>query len=237
MRLSIIIPVLNEANCIADLLRAIAPLRARGCEIIVADGGSTDGTMQIAAPYADSVIQSIRGRAHQMNAGAADAKGDILLFLHADTQLPPKADQLIATALANGALWGRFDVKITGQSRWLPIIAAMMNLRSRMTGIATGDQAMFMTRGLFIHIGGFPSLPLMEDITLSGLLKRVVAPACLRAKVTTSGRRWDQHGALRTIVLMWRLRFAYWRGADIASLARVYGYIPAEKRDATSTKI
>jgi rSAM/selenodomain-associated transferase 2 len=237
MRLSIIIPVLNEANCIADLLRVIAPLRARGCEIIVADGGSTDDTMQISAPYADSVIQSIRGRAHQMNAGAADAKGDILLFLHADTQLPPKADQLIGTAMAQGALWGRFDVKITGRSSWLPIIAAMMNLRSRLTGIATGDQAMFITRDVFIRLGGFPEQPLMEDIALSHLLKRVVAPACLRAKVTTSGRRWDQHGALRTIVLMWRLRFAYWRGADPASLARAYGYRPVDKPDAKSSDI
>lgn len=222
--LSVVIPVLNEAAVIAAALDALAPLRARGAEVIVADGGSRDDTVARATPLADRVLSSARGRATQMNAGAAVAKGDVLLFLHADTRLPPDADRLIVDGLAqSGRAWGRFDVQIEGQHPLLPVVAAFMNARSRLTGIATGDQAMFMTRAAFEAAGAFPDITLMEDITLARNLKRISPPLCLSACVTTSGRRWEQRGVLRTIVLMWWLRLAYFLGASPDDLARRYG--------------
>lgn len=229
--LSIIMPVLNEAGGIEAALQALAPCRARGVEVIVVDGGSTDGTAELAHPLAEHVIVSPRGRATQMNAGAAAARGDVLLFLHADTHLPENADQLVLDGLAHsvrasGHAWGRFDVHIDGGP---VLVAAMMNLRSRLTGIATGDQAMFMTRDAFARADGFPSIALMEDIALSARLKRVSRPLCLRARVTTSGRRWRQYGMLRTVLLMWRLRLAFFLGADPQRLARDYGYAPSER--------
>ena len=224
MSLSVIIPVLNEEAEIADVLTALAPLRARGVEAIVVDGGSSDRTVTLAAPLADRVLAAPRGRAVQMNAGAAAAAGDILLFLHADTRLPPEADRLVLDGLADGAFqWGRFDVRISGRHPLLRIVAALMNLRSRVTGIATGDQAIFVRRDLFERIGGFPAIPLMEDVALSVRLKRAGGPLCLTRRVVTSGRRWEQHGVMRTIVLMWRIRCAYWLGAAPAQLARLYG--------------
>jgi rSAM/selenodomain-associated transferase 2 len=226
-RLSVIVPVLNEANGIAAALAALAPLRERGAEMIVADGGSQDDTVALATPLADRVIAAPRGRAAQMNAGAAVATGDVLLFLHGDTQLPPDADRLITQGLEqSNRVWGRFDVRIDGTRFLLPVIAAMMNARSKLTGIATGDQAMFVSREAFQSVGGFPDLPLMEDIALSKRLKRLGPPLCLRERVATSGRRWERHGVTRTIMLMWRLRLAYWLGADPAELARQYGYRP-----------
>lgn len=223
MRLSIILPVLDEAAGIAASLDALRPLRAAGHEVIVVDGGSRDGTVALAAPRADRVIAAPRGRARQMNAGAVAAQGDALLFLHADTRLPEGAATVIADALARHD-WGRFDVRIEGRPATLRGVAALMNLRSRATGIATGDQAMFVTRAAFDATGGFPDQPLMEDIELSKRLKCLGAPACLRARVTTSGRRWERHGIWRTILLMWRLRFAYWRGVPAERLvARYYG--------------
>ncbi len=227
MRLSIVMPVLNEADTIASALERLQELRARGVEVIVADGGSTDGTVGKALTLADVVLPAPRGRALQMNAGAREAGGDALLFLHADTRLPENADALALDALRASA-WGRFDVQIEGRSAMLPVIAAMMNLRSRVTGIATGDQAMFMTREAFDAIGGFPEIALMEDIAASKTLKRVGPPACLRVKVTTSGRRWEKNGVWRTIMLMWRLRLAYFFGAKPEDLARRYGYRPRE---------
>jgi rSAM/selenodomain-associated transferase 2 len=221
--LSIVVPVLNEAAGIADTLRALAPLRARGAEVIVVDGGSRDGTAAIAAPLADRVIDGPRGRARQMNAGAAQASAPDLLFLHADTRLPEQADALIAQALASHPLaWGRFDVVIEGRSWMFPVIAALMNRRSRWSGIATGDQAMFMTRAAFEAAGGFPDQPLMEDIELSSRLKRLRAPTCLRERAVTSGRRWEQRGVWRTIVLMWRLRLLYALGVSADRLAAWY---------------
>lgn len=225
--LSVIVPVLDEADGIVTALKALAPLRARGAEVVVADGGSTDATVSHAWAGADGVVVAPRGRAAQMNAGAAVARGDALLFLHVDTQLPAEADWLVAKALQTHP-WGRFDVSIDGRSWLLPLIAAMMNRRSRLTGIATGDQAMFVRRAAFLAAGGFPDLPLMEDIALSARLKRIGRPACLPDKVVTSGRRWDRHGALRTMLLMWRLRLAYALGADPTDLARRYGYRPRE---------
>ncbi len=228
MTLSIVMPVLDEAADIETALRALAPLRARGAEVIVVDGGSSDGTADLARPFADQVLKSQRGRAVQMNAGAAAARSDVLLFLHADTRLPDGADRLIRDGLAQSRrAWGRFDVRFDDGGA-LRLIAMMMNVRSRVTGICTGDQAMFITRAAFDSIGGFPPIPLMEDVTAATLLKRVTRPLCLRARVTTSGRRWRQHGIRRTILLMWRLRLAFYFGVDPDRLAKQYGYVPAK---------
>ena len=217
-RLSIVIPALNEAAGIRRALQALAPLRRRGHEVIVVDGGSNDGTPQLAAELCDRLVVSTPGRARQMNAGARAARGAILLFLHADTSLPPLADRAVTDALA-GKLWGRFDVRIEGRHRLLAVIAWSMNLRSRLSGIATGDQAIFVRRAAF---PGFPEIPLMEDIAFSKAMKRRGAPACLRLRVRTSGRRWEARGVLRTVLLMWRLRLEYALGADPARLARRY---------------
>lgn len=221
MRLSIVVPVLNEASGIAAHLGRLAPLRTRGVEVIVVDGGSGDATPRLALPLADRVLEAPRGRAAQMNAGAGAAQGDALLFLHADTVLPDSADLLVAQAL-EGSHWGRFDVRIAGRHAMLPLVARMMNLRSRISGIATGDQAMFMRCSAFEAVGGYPQIPLMEDVAISSRLKRIGRPACLAERVVTSGRRWESRGVLRTVVLMWRLRLAYRLGADPADLERRY---------------
>ncbi|MGZ8329532.1 MAG: TIGR04283 family arsenosugar biosynthesis glycosyltransferase [Rhodoplanes sp.] len=225
MRLSIIIPVLDEEAEIAHVLAALAPLRSRGVETIVVDGGSRDRTVALAAPLADRVITAPRGRAVQMNAGAVAATGDVLLFLHADTRLPAEADRLVLDGLArSGRQWGRFDVRISGRHPLLRVVAALMNIRSRLTGIATGDQAMFVRRDLFERVGGFPAIPLMEDVAFSRAAKRVGEPLCPSPRAITSGRRWEQRGVMRTILLMWRLRLAYSLGAAPARLAHLYGY-------------
>ncbi|WP_253444796.1 TIGR04283 family arsenosugar biosynthesis glycosyltransferase [Halomonas sp. Y3] len=223
--LSLIIPVLDEATTIGATLASLEPLRARGVEVIVVDGGSRDGTAALAAPLCSRVVEASRGRGRQMNAGAAVAGGESLLFLHADTRLPAEADRMIEAALAGGHRWGRFAIRLEGRHPLLPVIATAMNLRSRLTGIATGDQALFMTREAFETVGGFPDQPLMEDIAMSRRLKRLSPPACLREKVTSSGRRWEQNGAWATIQLMWRLRFRYWRGASPEKLAREYRHV------------
>ena len=224
-RLSIIMPVLDEGEAIAGALDALAELRALGVEVIVVDGGSHDATVQRARLRADQVLSAPRGRALQMNVGAAKASGDVLLFLHGDTRLPGEAERLVLDGLArSGHAWGRFDVTIEGRHPMFVPIAAMMNLRSRITGIATGDQAIFVKRDAFQAAGGFPEIPLMEDIALSKQLKRGGRPLCLRERATTSGRRWETHGVFRTILLMWRLRLAYFLGADPAALAGRYRY-------------
>lgn len=223
MKLSIIVPALNEASIIVASLQALQPLRARGHEVILADGGSTDGTPALAAPLADRVLVAPRGRARQMNQGAAAAAGGVLLFLHADTRLAPEADQLIDAALAGGRrCWGRFDIEIEGRSRLLAVVAFCMNLRSRLTGVATGDQAIFATRAAFERAGGFPDIALMEDVAFSKRARRLSPPARVRAAAITSGRRWERNGVLRTIILMWRLRLAYAFGARPDELARRY---------------
>jgi rSAM/selenodomain-associated transferase 2 len=222
--LSIIMPVVDEAAGIEAALSALAPFRAHGVEVIVADGGSSDGTAGRARSFADHVIAGRRGRGVQMNAGAAAATGDVLLFLHADTRLPDDADRLVLDGLAySGCNWGRFDVRFDGGGL-LALVALMMNWRSRLTGIATGDQALFVTRAAFERAGGFPVIALMEDVALSAKLKRIGKPLALHMRVTTSGRRWRQRGVLRTVLLMWRLRLRYFLGADPAKLARAYGY-------------
>lgn len=221
--ISVVLPVLDEAAGIKAAVQALAPLAARGAQIVVADGASQDASAELARAAGAQVVPAPRGRALQMNAGAHHAIHDIFLFLHADTRLPPDADRLIAQALASGVqVWGRFDVQISGQPRLLRVIAACMNRRSRWTGIATGDQAMFMTRAAFDAVGGFADQPLMEDIEMSVRLRRLSRPVCLRAPVITSGRRWESRGVWRTVLLMWRLRLAYWRGAAPERLAALY---------------
>ncbi len=224
-RLTIVVPVLNEAGILVDMLKALALLRARGTEVIVVDSGSSDGSPVLARPLADRVIGAPRGRGAPLNAGAALGTGDALLFLHADTTLPPDADRLIASALMHRA-WGRFDLRIAGRHPLLAVVARMINWRSRLTGIATGDQAIFVARAAFTAVGGFPDLPLMEDIAISRRLKRLCRPYCVGAPVVTSGRRWEYHGVLRTVVLMWRLRLAYYFGVEPARLALRYGPVP-----------
>ena len=220
--LSIVVPVLNEAHGIRDTLAALAPLRQRGAEVVVVDGGSQDDTVALAQPLADAVIAGPRGRARQMNAGAVLAQADALLFLHADTTLPPEADRLVQAALAKGGRWGRFDVTLVGRHPMLRVVAAGMNLRSRLSGVATGDQALFMHRSAFDAVGGFPDQPLMEDVEISQRLRRLAPPVALRARVATSGRRWETRGVWRTIVLMWWLRWRYWCGASPERLAEAY---------------
>lgn len=221
MTLSIIVPALDEAAGIERCLGRMQGPRTRGHEVIVVDGGSRDATPALARALADRVIETSRGRAVQMNAGAATACGDGLLFVHADTLLPEGADRAVSAALALKP-WGRFDVRIAGRHPMLRVVGQMMNLRSRLSGIATGDQAMFVRRTVFEALGGYAAIPLMEDIELSRRLRRLARPACLRDRVETSGRRWESRGVLRTVALMWRLRLAYRLGADPARLAERY---------------
>ena len=221
-RLSVIVPTLNEADAIVPLLDDLAPLRASGNEVIVVDGGSGDATRRLAAARSDRVLDSGRGRAAQMNAGAAAASGDVLWFVHADTRIPDGAAPALCERHAQGGQWGRFDIRLSGR-RWpLRIIERMMNLRSCVTGIATGDQGIFVKRALFERVGGFPGIELMEDIALSKTLRRIQRPACLKQQLITSSRRWEERGILQTILLMWRLRLAYFLGADPKKLARLY---------------
>jgi rSAM/selenodomain-associated transferase 2 len=224
IELSIIIPTLNEEANIADTLSQLQAMRERGVEIIVADGGSHDATVAIATPLCDKLLTTARGRARQMNAGAELATGAVLLFLHADSQLSADADLHIARAISRGADWGRFDVTITGSHWMLPIVAWMMNHRSRLTDVATGDQGIFVTRQAFAHGSGFADQPLMEDIAFSTAMKKAGFRAvCLRTpKIITSGRRWERHGTWRTILLMWRLRLQYYLGADVNKLYKAY---------------
>ena len=222
-QLSIIIPFFNEAASIGAALEQLQPLRRRGAEVIVIDGGSSDDSVARAEPLADRTLSAPRGRATQMNAGAVIARGNLLLFLHADCALPRDADRLILDGIAaNNRRWGRFDVRLAGTHPLLRVVAFMMNRRSRLTGIATGDQGIFVARDLFFAVGGFPVMPLMEDIALARKLKSHGAPLCLRERIVASARRWEERGVLRTIVLMWRLRLAYFLGADPAALALLY---------------
>jgi rSAM/selenodomain-associated transferase 2 len=226
--LAIIIPVLNEADGLADCLQALRELRKRGTRVVVVDGGSEDQSLEIARKHSDLAFRAPRGRGAQMNAGAAACPANVLLFLHADSRLPPHADALVARAL-NGASWGRFDVRIDSPRAALRLVERTMNLRSRWTGIATGDQALFIGHDLFHALGGFPDIPLMEDIALSRTLLRHGRPACLHEQVVTSARRWERDGVARTVLRMWHLRSAYFMGADPARLALAYGYRPRQR--------
>jgi rSAM/selenodomain-associated transferase 2 len=224
LRISIILPVLNESVLIESALRSLEPLRMRGHEVIVVDGGSSDATGEIAERIADRLVRTNCGRAEQMNAGAAIARGDVLLFLHVDTKLPTDADTSILTACGKAYLWGRFDVRLSGSNWLFRIIESMMNWRSRLTGIATGDQGIFVQAVLFRRVGGWPQIPLMEDIALSRILRRESAPACLAQRVESASRRWEENGIIKTIFTMWTLRLAFFLGADPRRLARYYGY-------------
>ncbi len=222
-RLSIIVPVLNEEKELPGLLTSLDPFLGRGVEVILVDGGSSDGSVAIAERFGLTVVRSSSGRARQMNAGAVLATGHVLLFLHADTRLPLDADSAVAAAIGDSRIaWGRFNVRISGRSTGLKLVGGMMNWRSCLTGIATGDQAIFVTRSAFDHVGGFPDQPLMEDVEISTRLRRLAPPVCLRSRVITSGRRWETRGVWSTVWLMWRLRFAYWRGVPTSVLADLY---------------
>jgi len=222
LQLSIIIPVLNEAGCILDILRELQALRAQGHEVILVDGGSCDETIALAQPLVDQLLPAPAGRALQMNVGAKVASGRVFWFLHADTRVPDKAARLIIEALQDAGSWGRFDVRLSGDGFLLRLVERMMNWRSRFTGVATGDQGIFVSRELFEAVGGFAELPLMEDIDLSRRLKSEQWPVCLRDTLTTSSRRWEQKGVLRTVALMWYLRLAYFLGVSPARLAMRY---------------
>lgn len=222
-RISVVIPALNEAENILATLQALQPLRGRGHEVIVVDGGSSDRTRELALPLADQVISAPRGRGRQMNAGVGQAHGNILWFLHADTVAGDDTDETICQALAGSRRgWGRFNVRLSGKHWLLRVVETLMNLRSCLTGIATGDQGIFVKRALFDAVAGFPDLPLMEDIALCRRLKQYGRPVCLRSRLTTSSRRWEENGMIKTIIRMWWLRLAYRFGADPHRLAQWY---------------
>lgn len=221
MRLSIIVPVLNEATRIENFLSALQIFRKQG-EIIIVDAGSQDNTIALATPLADIIIKSPRGRSKQMNAGAQAASGKILLFLHADTYLPTHALALVEQEMSPNKLWGRFDIELSGKHFIFLVIAQLINWRSRLTGISTGDQGLFVQKQLFNQAGQFPEIPLMEDIAICKKLKLFSLPICLKAKVTTSSRRWKQFGITRMILLMWWLRLLYFFGFNPETLAQLY---------------
>ncbi len=220
--ISVIVPAYNEAVVISGLLETLAPLRQRGHEVIVVDGASDDATVATATPWADVVLAAPRGRARQMNAGARVAKGDVLWFLHADSNIPQHADALIRAALDRGAMWGWFDVRLSGAHLGLRVVEWMMNRRARLSRIATGDQGLFVTRALFASLDGFADIDLMEDVELTARLRRQARPVALRVPLVTSSRRWERDGILQTIVFMWWLRLAYAFGAHPSRLAKRY---------------
>lgn len=223
MQLSIIIPTLNEEQALPGLLSDLQTLRSAGHQVIVVDGGSRDATIAIAGPLVDTLIHSEPGRARQLNRGARAALGETLWFLHADSRLPADALPALIGRIGQGRPWGRFDVRLSGSAWSFRVIERLMNLRSRLTGIATGDQGIFVRRRAFEDVGGFPEIALMEDIALSRLLRRRSRPLCIGSpRLQTSSRRWEEHGIASTIWLMWRLRLAYALGASPADLAARY---------------
>lgn len=222
LHLSIIMPVLNEADGVVAALDQLRGIRALGHQVIVVDGGSADQTVAHAEPLCDRVVTAAPGRASQMNAGASIAGGEVLLFLHADTRLPASTLEQLSRFVQSDSLWGRFDVRLSGQRKLFRVISWFMNHRSRITGIATGDQAIFVRRAAFHDAGGYALLPLMEDVALSRQLLSMSRPFCISDPVVTDSRRWEKHGPWRTIFLMWRLRWRYWRGEDPHTLARDY---------------
>ncbi len=226
MRLSIIVPILNEGAQAEACVRRLAPLRAAGHELILVDGGSDELLVDRLEPQVDRLLQGEAGRARQMNQGARAAMGEVFWFLHADTWPIDDAVAAIQAANLSEPAWGRFDVRLDGRAGLLRLVERMMNWRSRWSGIATGDQGIFVHRELFQQVGGFPDQPLMEDIEISARLKRLRRPVCLPQQLLTSSRRWQQQGILRTIVLMWGLRLAYWLGVSPERLADYYNLKP-----------
>jgi rSAM/selenodomain-associated transferase 2 len=220
--LSVVVPMLNEAAAIASTLDALRR-GAPDAELIVVDGGSTDASVAIARPLCDTLLDASRGRAHQMNAGARASHGDVLVFVHADTIVPPTFAADIASALSDPAVvGGRFDVELDAGALPYRIIGAMINIRSRISRTGTGDQAIFVRRDVFDRLGGFPELELCEDLEFSRRLKRIGRIACLRTRVTTSARRWNRDGVARTVVRMWLIRAMYLLGVPPARLKRMY---------------
>ncbi|MDH5631777.1 MAG: TIGR04283 family arsenosugar biosynthesis glycosyltransferase [Gammaproteobacteria bacterium] len=224
--ISIVVPVLNEIRVIKSLVEHLLSHQNNACEIIIVDGGSHDGTLELLGQYVAndniSLVRATAGRANQMNAGARCCRGDVIVFLHADTRLPDDAMKQISRAILQGSEWGRFDVRFK-EDRWLlKRVAFMMNLRSCLTGICTGDQAMFVRRDVFVMLDGFAPIMLMEDIEMSARLLGVGAPACIHESATTDARRWLNRGITRTVVQMWWLRWRYWRGAAPQRLAARY---------------
>lgn len=223
MSLSIIIPAVNEAENLGRLLHELTSGDAHNVEIIVVDGGSSDNTRQIASQYTDKIITSVRGRAKQMNAGALVASGNIFWFLHADSQLSNDLLSDMMLQSKHKKVWGFFTIRLSGQNVIFRIIEFMMNQRSCITGIATGDQGIFISKDLFLTLGGFREIPLMEDIAITKQLKKKQRPLCIKHhRLTTSSRRWEEQGILRTVLLMWRLRLAYFLGADPEQLVKQY---------------
>ncbi|MFT5446213.1 MAG: rSAM/selenodomain-associated transferase 2 [Gammaproteobacteria bacterium] len=228
--LSIVIPAFNESANIAGCLQSVAPLLARGASVLVCDGGSSDDTAHIARAHGAQVLVCAKGRARQMNAGALASNAHLLVFLHADTKLNKAvAERLWSLAVSKLPLWGRFDVRLSGRGAALRVIETCMNLRSRITSIATGDQVMFCTSDLFGSVNGFADIELMEDIELSAQLRRLLRPLCCVERVCTSSRKWREQGIVRTVVLMWRMRLAYAMGADPSHLAKIYATRPGAR--------
>lgn len=222
VKISIIIPALNEAKTIEKTLQLLQAMRQRGVEVILVDGNSQDQTCQIAEPFIDKLIKPEKfGRANQMNAGAEQVAGELLWFLHADTLVPENSDQLIIKALQKSQ-WGRFDVQLSGKQFLLRVVERMMNIRSCWSGITTGDQGIFISRQLFTKVAGFPDIPLMEDVEISKRLKQIESPVCIHEKLITSSRRWKENGIIKTIMLMWWLRFCYWLGVSPEKLNKMY---------------
>jgi rSAM/selenodomain-associated transferase 2 len=223
VRISVIIPCLNDGGAIGDLLESLQLLRDKGHEVIVADGGSSDSSRDVARPLVDRLVTSGPGRARQMNAGAQSAGGELLWFLHADSRLPRGYLEAVVQSLEQGNQWGRFDIRLSGKHPMLRVVEFMMNWRSRLSAIATGDQGIFVRSDLFLTVGGYADISLMEDVEISRKLKRHAAPDCLPQAIETSSRRWEKNGIFRTIFQMWWLRLRYWLGAEPDKLARVYG--------------
>ena len=220
--ISFIVPTLNEENNIQQTLGFLQGARQRGHTIVVADGGSQDQTLSLARDLADTVDSCSPGSARQMNLGATLSRSDIVCFVHADTIVPQDIDELIIAAVNKDRCWGRFSIRLSGSHWFFRIIEKMMNLRSCLTGIATGDQTIFIKKDIFDRLGGYADIPIMEDIQISKRLKNISRPVCLSNTVTTSSRRWEQKGIYRTMFLMWRLRLAYALGVKPQKLANLY---------------
>lgn len=219
--IGVVIPVWNESALLPMRLDAVRHLGADA--IVFVDGGSDDGSRQLLEASGLNWMQARRGRASQMNAGASGTDSDIILFLHADTDISSSHLEKIRDVMADPEyVGGRFDLRLEGHHPFLALIATLTNLRSRLTRISTGDQAIFVRRSIFESMGGFADIPLMEDVEFSRRLKRLGRIACLHDRITTSGRRWERHGILRTVMLMWRLRLYFWLGADPTCLTRLY---------------
>ena len=223
MKVSIIIPAYNEAQSIQSTLVPLQSLRSNNYELILVDAGSTDDTVASAESLVDKLLHSKKGRAYQMNAGAAEAEGEVLFFLHADTIVPVKAISALETAIdKSNFTWSRFNVRLSGTHILFRVIEKLINLRSCLTGIATGDQGICIKRDLFFNIGMYELLPLMEDIALSKKLKKIARPVCISQALITSSRRWEEKGIFRTILLMWKLRLQFWLGVSADKLAEQY---------------